>query len=96
MPKMSDDEAIRTLTEGWDLLMNYSRLIALLPIDDWLEALEKAETVAPFVDPTMYRSYLYSGKSDVIKKIMRSALELKRTMEEIQPQVREMMQKGLH
>lgn len=90
--KMTDSEKIATLQLGWDLMMNYARAIAHLPIDEWLDALNKAEDVAPFIDPTLYRDYIYSHKGDVLKKIMRAALELKRTVEEVQPQLREMME----
>ncbi len=72
---------------GFDVLMSQVRIIGMLPVERWLEELEHSESVAPILDPTLYRNYLYSGKGDVIKKILRAALELKRTLEECQSDV---------
>jgi len=85
--KMSDAEAIQTLTEGWDFVLSQSRLIALMPIEEWLEALEKGESLASIIDPTVYRQYIYSKRPEVLKKVLRAALELKRTVLEVQPDV---------
>jgi hypothetical protein len=81
------------LTDGFNLICSQARLIAMLPIEDWLEALEHAEAIGPFIDPTKYRQYLYSEKPEIIKKILRAALELKRVMEEVQPAARREMEK---
>jgi hypothetical protein len=85
---------IRMLTEQWTLLMNYARWIAIMPIEEWLEAFELAETTGPILDPTLFRDYLYSGKGDVIKSIMRAALPLKKAVLDAQPKLAEMIEKG--
>lgn len=76
-----------TRQADYELLLQWSALIAMLPIDEWLGDLEHAESVAPVLDPTMYRDYIYSKKPEVLKKIMRAALELKRTVEEQQAEI---------
>jgi len=86
VPK-EENEKLQKLVAGYELLCNYSRMIALLPIDEWLEELEHAETVSAILDPTLYRDYIYSDKAKVLKKIMQAALELKRAVEEAQPVV---------
>jgi hypothetical protein len=88
---MTDQEALKTITEGFDFVCHQARLIAMMPIEDWLQILEHAESIAPITDPTLYRQYLYSKKPEILKKVLRSALELKRTIEEIQPDVLEEM-----
>lgn len=84
---MSDQEAVATLTMGFDLLFNQARVISMLPLEEWLEAFERADAIAPILDPTLYRENLASGKSEALKKLIRAALELKRTVEEIKADV---------
>lgn len=94
MPVPKDEnEKVKLLIAGYELVLNYSRMIAMFPIDEWLQGLEHAETVTPIIDPTLYREYIYSKKGEILKKVLRSALELKRTIEEIQPDVRKEMEK---
>lgn len=90
---MKDEEAKKVLIEGFDFVCNQARLISMMPIEDWLDALEKSEAIAPFVDPTFYREYIYS-KNEVLKKILRAALELKRVVQEVQPDVITSMREG--
>jgi len=85
--KMSDAEAIRTIIEGWEFVLSQTRLIAMMPIEEWLEALEKGESIASIIDPTLYRQYIYSKNPEILKKVLRAALELKRTVLEVQPDV---------
>jgi hypothetical protein len=91
--KLTDEEAIQVLTEGWDLLFNNARLIAMLPIEQWVEGLERAESAAPVLDPTLYRDYIYSGKGEIIISVMRAALTLKNAVLEAQPKLAEMREK---
>lgn len=93
MAKLTDQEAIRTLTDGWDLLMNTARMIAMLPVEQWIEGLDRAETVAPIVDPTLYREYIYSGKGEIILSVMKAALVLKKAVLNAQPKLAEMIEK---
>lgn len=92
-PEKKQDVAM--LVEQWDLLMNHARWIAIMPIEQWLEAFERAETLGPVLDPTLFRDYLYSGKGDVIKSIMHAALPLKKAVLEAQPKLAEMIEKGI-
>lgn len=86
---MSDRESIQALTEGFELMLNYSRIIAMLPLEDWRNALSRAETLGPVLDPTLYREYIYSRKPDVLKKILDAAIVLKRAVVSVQDEARE-------
>ncbi len=92
---MNDQEAIRTLIDGFDILCNQAKIITMFPIEEWLETLEKGETIAPYIDPTLYRQYIYSRKPELLKKVLKAALELKRTMLEMQPEVADMLRRGI-
>jgi hypothetical protein len=81
----AEEARIRDLQDQWDMLCQEARLIAMMPIEKWLEDLDHAETVGPFIDPTLMRDYLYSGKGEVLKKVMRAALHLKKAVNEVQP-----------
>lgn len=84
---MTGEKDLETMKEGFNYVCNLSRLIAMMPIEDWLNALNHAETIGPILDPTLFRSYIYSRKPEILKKILRAALELKRTIQEVQPDV---------
>ena len=49
----------------------------LLPLAEWLRAINRAETVGPILDPTLYREYLNSPKSVAIKELIEAAIPLK-------------------
>jgi hypothetical protein len=51
--------------------MSQGKMIALLPIEKWLEDLEHADVVGPFLDPTLYREYLRSGRDKMLKSVAR-------------------------
>ena len=85
---MDDQEAIETLMAGFDVVCQNARMIAMMPIEDWLEALEKGEAIAPFVDPSLYLRYVYSKKPEALKKVLRAALDLKRAVQSIQPDLK--------
>lgn len=38
------------------LLVNLGRAVQALPLDDFLEAIEKADAAGPALDPTLYRA----------------------------------------
>lgn len=84
---MNDQEAANTMMEGFNYVCNLSRLIAMMPIEDWIKALDHSESVGFFIDPTLYKKYIFSKKPEVLKKILWAALELKRTVQEVQPDV---------
>jgi hypothetical protein len=75
------------MAEGFGIICQQAKVISLFPIEEWLGALDIAESIAPILDPTLYRRYIYSEKPDVLKKILRAALALKIAMAEAQPAV---------
>ena len=77
---MDDRELSETMQDGFELLCMFSRNIALLPLEDWLRALNKAETVGAILDPTLYRKYLWSDKAKVLKELIEAAIPLKKTV----------------
>ncbi|CAN5389654.1 hypothetical protein BH09PLA1_BH09PLA1_26040 [soil metagenome] len=92
---MNNAEAGELMKEGFELLCNWSRMIAMLPLEDWQRALDHAETVGPIVDPTLMREYLYSDKPAVIKSLLDAAIPLKRAVLKAQPVVlREALRKA--
>lgn len=88
---MKDEEAIQTMTEGFNYVCNLSRMIAMLPIETWIDQLHHGENVSAIIDPTLFKNYICSKKPDILKKILYAALELKRTIQEVQPNVLEAM-----
>src|SRR5215510_9322440 len=87
-------QIIQDMQEGWSLLFNWGKVIAMLPIEAWLESLERADTTAPILDPTLYRDYLYSGKGPIIKTMLRGALEFKRAILQCQKDTLELEAKN--
>ena len=83
---MDKETLIRDMQNGFDLLVGQSKIIAMLPLEDWLRAFERAETVAPIVDPTLYRDYLYDPecKGKKIKSLIVAAIPLKQAILKIQ------------
>jgi hypothetical protein len=74
---MTDKEAAAVTQQGFEILCMWSRNIAMLPLEDWLEALNRAETIAPIIDPTLYIHYQQSAKAHIIKKLIELAIPLK-------------------
>ena len=83
---MNDAEAKQTMQQGFEILCLWSRSIAMLPLEDWWNALERAESVGPILDPTLYREYLYSEKAKIIKKLIEAAIPLKSVVLQAQPE----------
>ncbi len=80
---MNDDEAVDATRAGWDLLAMYARNIAILPLEDWLQAMDRAETVAPMIDPTLYiRAHRSMAE---VRKMIEAAMPLKRFVLKMQP-----------
>jgi hypothetical protein len=86
---MTDTEASRVTAEGFEFLCSQCAVIALLPLEDWLAALNRAESVAPVINPTLYRDYEYSNKAQFIKKLIGAAIPVKRLVIEMQGKIRE-------
>ena len=73
----NDEAAIRDIRDGWSFVFQQGALLAELPIEKWIEELERAETLGPILDPTLYRDYLWDGKGKVIKDVLKAALHFK-------------------
>ena len=86
--KMTSEEVELVTMHGFEMLCLWSRMISMLPLEDWLNALNKAETIAPITDPTLYGEYLYSEKAKILKEIMEAAIPLKRVVMKHQPSVK--------
>lgn len=87
--KLTDEEAIQATQDGWTIVFQQGAMLALMPIELWLEAFDKADTVAPITDPTLYRKYLYSGKGELIKDVLRAALTFKQAILKAQATAKE-------
>lgn len=84
---MTDDEAVQATADGWSFVFRQGAMLALMPIEDWLEAFDKAESIAPITDPTLYRDY--NGKGEIIKNVLVAALNFKRAILKAQKEVKE-------
>lgn len=89
MPELEkdDEQAIATMQMGWNLLFQSAQLIAELPLEQWLEDFSRGEAVAPILDPTTFRDYMYSGKGDAIQRMINAALPLKREVERLRKDI---------
>lgn len=81
-----DSNKVREMQDGWSLLIGQARIIAMLPLERWLEQFEKAETLGPILDPTLYRDYIYDPeeRGELLKGLIRAAIPLKREILNIQ------------
>lgn len=77
---------VEDMHEGWNILISQARIIAMLPLEEWLQAFERAETLGPILDPTLYRDYIYDPdeKGELLKELIRSAIPLKREIRKLQ------------
>jgi len=82
---ITDKKAVELTQEGFEILCLWARNIAMLPLNEWLEALDHAETVGPFLDPTLYRDYIYSEKPKVIRELIEAGITLKAAVLKAQP-----------
>lgn len=81
---MTNEETIKTIMLGYDMLINQAKVLASLPLEDWERAFEKFETIGPLIDPTLYREVIYSKKCKVIRMLIKAAIPLKHAVEEAQ------------
>ncbi len=82
---MTNDNAYKNTTaelfaEGLEILCNNARIISMLPLEDWRAAFDRAETLGPVIDPTLYRDYLSTGRGEIIKDVLDAAIVLKRAV----------------
>lgn len=85
---MEDKEAIEATNEGWDFVFQQGAIIAMFPIEEWLEAFSRAESIGPILDPTLYRDYIYDGKGEIIKSVLHAALTFKQAIVAAQNKVK--------
>src|SRR5579875_3260893 len=65
---------VLALQDGWEFVMQQGAMLALMPIEQWLADFDRADSAGPILDPTLYREYLYSGKGELIRGVLRAAL----------------------
>lgn len=82
---MEDAEEAQLLSEGFDLLFLWCRNIALLPVEDWIKAFEKAESLVPIIHSTLYQKYVFSEKAKFLKELISTALSVKEIVLKMQP-----------
>lgn len=70
--------------EGSEFLITQGALIAMMPIQEWLDDLDHSESVAAILDPTLFRDYLYSPKPEALKEVLRAALGFKAAIQKLQ------------
>lgn len=80
------------MQQGLEIITQQFKVIAMLPVDEWLKALERAETMGAILDPTLYRSYIYSDQSKVVKPMLELACKVKAFMESVQPLAKKAME----
>jgi hypothetical protein len=81
-------QEIVSMQDGLNFILSQGALFTLFPIEDWLDGLRRADTIAPILDPTLYRDYLYSGKGELITDLLTAALAFKRAILKAQEQVK--------
>jgi hypothetical protein len=74
---------------GVEFLMTQGAMLAMLPMEKWLEELNHSETIAPFLDPTLYRDYIYSGRDNLIKGVLEAGIGFKRAIKKAQEDVKQ-------
>jgi hypothetical protein len=84
---VTDQEAINVMTDGWSFVMQQGAMLALMPIEDWIEALDNANTLAPVLDPTLYLKSVYSDKPRLIREVLEGAMVFKRAILKVQKEV---------
>jgi hypothetical protein len=85
---MPDDTELEIdFKQGAEMLMSQGSMIALFPIEKWLADLQRADAIAPILDPTLYRDYIYSGRDEMLKSVLSAALGFKRAIVKAQQDV---------
>lgn len=72
---------------GTGFLLTQGAMIAELPIEDWIDQLNRADATGPILDPTLYREYIYSGRDQMLKSVLSAALGYKRAILKAQQEV---------
>ena len=71
------------------MLLAQGAIIALLPIEKWIEDLNRMDTIGPILDPTLYKKYLDSGREQPTKALLTAALRFKLAVLDLQKLVQE-------
>lgn len=74
--------------EGMELLLSQGAIIALMPLEQWLQDLERSDAIGPILDPTLYREYLWSGRERMSKEVLSAAIHFKAAILKAQADVR--------
>ncbi len=61
-----------------NILMGAAATVATLPLDDFIEAIDRAEVVGPLVDPTLYKQS--SETMGIIKTIAEAGRKFQKTV----------------
>ncbi len=72
------DKETYELTQA--MIISLVRQTTMLPLAEFLNAIEQAETLGPIIDPTLYRDYLYKGGKenlDLLKQFAEQLLKIK-------------------
>jgi len=86
-----DKRAVEITKEGFDLLCMWSRNIALLPLADWWDQMERFDSIGWVRNPTMYRDWLKSKNVPILRELIDKAMALKAVVMKAQPVIREIM-----
>lgn len=81
------------LEKGFEFLLVRSRNIAVLPLEEWKEALNRAENLGMILDPTLYREYISSRKPEILKSIINAAIPLKHAVMNAQSEIHKSLSK---
>lgn len=84
---MTDAEAVEATKQGWSLLAEWSSMVSMLPLEDWLCAIDRAETIGPIAHADLWR-YSHASLADV-KELIEAAMPLKQKVLKMQRRLRE-------
>lgn len=74
------------------LVFAVARAVEDQPLAELLRAIDLAETVGPFVDPTLYQQYLYGGgreTNQLLRDIAEHLIEVQKLVRAQKPAIRE-------
>jgi hypothetical protein len=86
---VTEAESIEATKQGFEFLCRQAALIAMLPLEEWQQGFDRADTITPILDPTLYSTALASKKTEAIKEIIAASLPLKRVVEKWQSAIKE-------
>lgn len=67
------------------MVFQQGAMLAMMPIEEWLAAFDRAEATCPILDPTLYRDS--RNKAEVIKAVLGGALKFKRAIQQAQSEI---------